>query len=38
MIVGVMVGAKVHPSQIARAACYGTVQVYAPERQLSRHP
>jgi hypothetical protein len=37
MIVGVVGSVKVDVSQIAQAASYGTVDVHAAEKRLSRH-
>ena len=37
MIVGVVVSGKVHLTEVARAASYGTVDVHAAEKRLSRH-
>jgi hypothetical protein len=37
MIVGVVVSGKVHLTEVARAASYGTVPVHAAQMRLSRH-
>jgi hypothetical protein len=37
IIVGVVVSEKVHLTEVARAASYGTVDVHAAQKRLSRH-